>query len=631
VPDTLTGLLAHYGALLVAVAMITEGCGIPVPAETVLVTAAALAARGKLSIWAVAAGGALGGIAGGHAGYVIGAKGGMRLVRRFGAKMRIDEAKLDRARKFFARRGGWAVFFCRFIGWVRIFVPMVAGVTHMPLARFAAANAAGAVVSAAAYAALGWFFGRDLPALEHHLTEATLVVVGLVVLWMVVRRIRARRRGAGSSAALLLFVVAGASAGAQQPSASRAARLDTLVVASDDSGQRYAAYLPSTFDPARRWPVLFVLDPRGRARLALELFRPAAERLGVIVLSSYDSRSDTSDADVNLRAMNALLASAQDRYRADVHRLYIAGFSGTARDALRFGLELRGQVAGVIGVGAGGDPPPAMLAGSPDRAAPFAYFAATGTDDFNHVEVRTLAERLEGAHVPVRLAVFDGAHAWPPATVCGEALAWLMLRAMRDGLAAPDSAWIAARLAEELSRAEALDASGRWDDAARLYAAIARDYDMLPSAADAGRRASAIEAREPMRRLRARMAEMTARERGHDVDVKVALLWLRTLRVAPTAAALSARLGVPALARQASSGDSIDAPSARRTLARIGALAAFYEPRGDKGQGDVLKAARVVEVAASIAPLGGEACVQLEELRRRAPRAVAPTLGASCR
>jgi membrane protein DedA with SNARE-associated domain len=196
VPHALTDLLARYGALLVALAMIAEGCGIPVPAETVLVTAAALAARGKLSIWAIAAGAALGGVAGGHAGYLIGAQGGMRLVRRYGAKMRIDEAKLERARKFFARRGGWAVFFCRFIGWVRIFVPMVAGVTHMPLVRFAAANAAGAVVSAAAYAALGWFFGRDLPALEHHLTEATLVVVGLIATVLVVRWVRGRRRAA---------------------------------------------------------------------------------------------------------------------------------------------------------------------------------------------------------------------------------------------------------------------------------------------------------------------------------------------------------------------------------------------------------------------------------------------------
>jgi membrane protein DedA with SNARE-associated domain len=189
--DTLTDLLTHYGSLLVALAMITEGCGIPVPAETILVTAAALAAGGKLSIWWVAVGGAAGGIVGGMAGYAIGARGGMRLIARFGAKMHIDEEKLERARKFFARRGLAAVFLCRFIGFVRIFVPMVAGVARMPFGRFLAANVAGAIVSSACYAALGWFFGHDLPKLEHHLTETTVVAALLIVAWLVVRRRRA--------------------------------------------------------------------------------------------------------------------------------------------------------------------------------------------------------------------------------------------------------------------------------------------------------------------------------------------------------------------------------------------------------------------------------------------------------
>src|SRR4051812_4497494 len=172
--------------------MITEGGGVSVTAETILVTAAALAARGKLSIWTIALGAAIGGIIGGAAGYWIGEKGGIRLVRRYGAKMRIDEAKLDRARDFFARRGLVAVFLCRFIGFVRILVPMMAGVTRMPFGRFLAANVAGAIVAAVCYAALGWFFGRDLPALEHHLTLATLAGVGLIVAWLVFRRVRGR-------------------------------------------------------------------------------------------------------------------------------------------------------------------------------------------------------------------------------------------------------------------------------------------------------------------------------------------------------------------------------------------------------------------------------------------------------
>jgi membrane protein DedA with SNARE-associated domain len=189
----LSDLLARFGYVIVALFMITEGCGIPVPAETMLVTAAAVASRGTLSIWGVGIAGALGGIVGGTGGYVIGARGGMRLVRRYGARMGIDEEKLARSRKFFERRGLSAAFLGRFLAFVRIVVPMLAGVSHMPLARFSLANAAGAVASAAFYAALGYFFGRDLPRLEHHLTEVTLVVVALLCGWIVVRRTRKRR------------------------------------------------------------------------------------------------------------------------------------------------------------------------------------------------------------------------------------------------------------------------------------------------------------------------------------------------------------------------------------------------------------------------------------------------------
>jgi membrane protein DedA with SNARE-associated domain len=190
---TLADLLGSYGYVIVALFLIAEGCGIPFPAETMLVTAAAVASHGTLSIWGVGIAAVIGGVIGGMAGYLIGAQGGLRLMRRYGKKVHIDEERLARSRRFFERRGLWAVFICRFIGWVRIIVPMLAGVAHMPFGRFAAANAVGSIASAVAYSALGYLFGKDLPKLEHHLTEATIVGIGLVVLWLVYTRVRAGR------------------------------------------------------------------------------------------------------------------------------------------------------------------------------------------------------------------------------------------------------------------------------------------------------------------------------------------------------------------------------------------------------------------------------------------------------
>src|SRR4029079_17584218 len=76
--------VAHYGYLLVAVFLLIEGAGVPVPGETALVTAAALAGRGTLSIIGVVIAGVVGTVAGGHAGYWIGLRGGTAVVHRYG-------------------------------------------------------------------------------------------------------------------------------------------------------------------------------------------------------------------------------------------------------------------------------------------------------------------------------------------------------------------------------------------------------------------------------------------------------------------------------------------------------------------------------------------------------------------
>ena len=189
-------ILRHFGYAAVAMFMVAEGCGIPVPAETMLVTAAAFASRGTLSVWYVGIAGALGGIVGGTAGYTIGARGGLPLLRRYGGKVGIDESKLQRGRDFFARRGLWAAFVGRFVAFLRLIVPMVAGVTHMPFARFSTANAVGAIVSAALYSFLGYQFGRDLHALKHHLLLSTAVLLALLFVALMVNRIRNSRRNA---------------------------------------------------------------------------------------------------------------------------------------------------------------------------------------------------------------------------------------------------------------------------------------------------------------------------------------------------------------------------------------------------------------------------------------------------
>ena len=184
----LTTLIDHYGYAAVVLFMVAEGMGIPLPAETMLVTAAAFAGRGQLSIWGVLIAGTMGGIVGGVIGYAIGLKGGLPFIRRYGARFGMDEGRLDRAHAFFRDRGSSATFLGRFIALLRMIVPMLAGVARMPFARFSAYNAAGSLAAALLYGFLGYQFGRDLPSLEHHLKLVSVLAlttgaVGGACLW----------------------------------------------------------------------------------------------------------------------------------------------------------------------------------------------------------------------------------------------------------------------------------------------------------------------------------------------------------------------------------------------------------------------------------------------------------------
>ncbi|HZH80902.1 MAG TPA: hypothetical protein VFD68_06345, partial [Gemmatimonadales bacterium] len=237
-----------------------------------------------------------------------------------------------------------------------------------------------------------------------------------------------------------------------------AGRLEERVAAASDTSQTYALYLPPGYTTVRTWPLLFVLDPRGRALLAEKLFEDAAARLGWIVMSSYNTLSD-GPPEPNVNAMNAMLNAAQ-ALAIDPARLYLVGFSGTARVSLQFAVRLRGHVAGVIAVGGA----LGFELGGPETAfagdSTFAVFGAAGTRDFNYEEVFAMSERFRTTRVPYRVAAFEGPHSWPPASLCGEALEWLELRAMVGGLRALDSGWVRTRLALELARAAELEAQG---------------------------------------------------------------------------------------------------------------------------------------------------------------------------
>ncbi len=183
--DTILGLIGSYGYLIVFLLVGIESLGIPLPGETALITASALAAMGRLEIAGVIGAAAAGAILGDNAGYWIGKKGGLALIHRYGRYVRLDEAKVERMHVFFAKHGSKTVFLGRFITLLRSWAAALAGVALMPYGTFMFWNALGGVTWSVIFGTLGFVFGRNLPLLERYLGQAGMAVALLAALIVV--------------------------------------------------------------------------------------------------------------------------------------------------------------------------------------------------------------------------------------------------------------------------------------------------------------------------------------------------------------------------------------------------------------------------------------------------------------
>lgn len=434
-------------------------------------------------------------------------------------------------------------------------------------------------------------------------------------------------RANGSTWVRLLAAAMLAAAPNRAAAQSAGGHLEEQVAA--DTSQKYALYLPPGYSPDRKWPILFVLDPRGRAVSALKLFEESASKLGWVVMSSHNSLSDSAP-ELNEMAMEAMLKSAQERLSIDRSRLYLAGFSGTARAVLRFAVTLRGNVAGVIAVGGA----LGFELGGPETAfagdSTFAYFGAAGARDFNHDEVLAMADRFGTMHVPFRVAVFDGGHSWPPPEVCGEAIEWLELRSMRSGRRAADSAWVRQELRSDLAQAAELERRGQSDKALRVYQAITRDYPPSSEARAARQRAGVLGSTPSLKRHRAKARKLADQEQLQAEDLQRVLRWARSRSDPPTSEALVRKLEIAKLKAIAERGDSLEAASAERLLARMFVWLAFYEPRTYIAKQAPNRALTMLEAATSIGPIEGESCALLHTALRAAPPAKQTGLEGQC-
>jgi len=184
-------LIASMGYWAVFLLVVAESLGIPLPGETALITAGIYAGHShRLNPWLIFVVAAAAAIIGDNIGYWVGDKGGYRLARRYGHRVRLDERKLKIARYLFDRHGAKVVFFGRFVSILRTYAALLAGTSKMRWRKFLPANAAGGIIWAGIYTLTAYLAGNALQQVSGIIDWVLLgaAMVAIVAALLAVRR-----------------------------------------------------------------------------------------------------------------------------------------------------------------------------------------------------------------------------------------------------------------------------------------------------------------------------------------------------------------------------------------------------------------------------------------------------------
>ena len=203
----LLGFMQVYGYPALWVSIFIAAVGVPLPISLVLLAAGAFAALGDFNIVLLALISISASVAGDSLGYGIGRLWGSKVAdwlehSKMGRRFFKPHA-VARSRLYFQKRGGWAIFFSRFlVAALGGIVNLLSGTELYPYPYFLLFDILGETLGAIIPLLLGFAFGASWDAIGDILGTSSLLVLGLlVVMYLSLRLLRYARRVQKSKAA----------------------------------------------------------------------------------------------------------------------------------------------------------------------------------------------------------------------------------------------------------------------------------------------------------------------------------------------------------------------------------------------------------------------------------------------
>lgn len=184
-PDTFFIWLNQYGSFALFGLLALGIIALPIPDETLMVTAGVLIDRGDLCLIPTLLAAYLGSIFGISVSYLLGLTVGSYLIKRYGNQVGLTEARMQQVHLWFEKYGKWTLFFGYFIPSVRHLTGISAGISRLNFGEFALFAYSGAIVWASTFLAAGYFIGQSWVFFFDYIEEYSEIAISVLVLLVI--------------------------------------------------------------------------------------------------------------------------------------------------------------------------------------------------------------------------------------------------------------------------------------------------------------------------------------------------------------------------------------------------------------------------------------------------------------
>ena len=199
--DWLINVINHYGYLGIAFLILLENVFPPIPSEIILTFSGFLTTISNTNIWLSSLSATLGSMAGAILLYMLGRVLPQRKIAQFVKKhqkiFRLKESDLKRSSDWMTKRGGSAVFVCRFVPVVRSLISIPAGAAHMRFWQFLTYTTLGTAIWNTILIYLGALAGNNWQRITGYINTYSYfiaIAVSLTLVFLIIGRVMQKKR-----------------------------------------------------------------------------------------------------------------------------------------------------------------------------------------------------------------------------------------------------------------------------------------------------------------------------------------------------------------------------------------------------------------------------------------------------